>query len=82
MPFSSLLLLELKRQMCLYTPVVPFIPDSRPKWVKSTPVLRPKRRKTIPFWAAHTYRAYIRKYPRGQGPEEGLLNKFLWAGSV
>ena len=25
--------------------VVPFIPDSRPKWVKSTPVFRPKRRK-------------------------------------
>ena len=45
MPFSSLLFLELKRQMRLYTPVVPFIHDSRPKWVKSTPAFRPKRRK-------------------------------------
>ena len=58
--------LELKRQIRLYTPVVPSktIPDSRPKWVKSTLVFRPERRKkTIPFnWGAHTYMAYIKEY--------------------
>ena len=38
-------------------------PDSRPKWAKCIPVFRPKRAKTLPDGAAHTYMAYIRKYP-------------------
>ena len=36
------------------------IPDSRPKWAKC---FRPKRRKTLPNGAEHTYMAYIREYP-------------------
>ena len=39
------------------------IPDFRPKWAKSVTVFRPKRAKTLPDGAAHTYMAYIRKYP-------------------
>ena len=44
--------LELKRQIRLYTPVVPSktIPVSRPQWTKSTPVFRPKRRKKHTLW--------------------------------
>ena len=46
------------------------IPDSRPKWAKSVPAFRPKRRKkppakTLPDRAAHTYMACIREYPPG-----------------
>ena len=44
-------------------------PDSRPKWAKCIPVFRPKRAKTLPDGAAHTYMAYIRKYP----PPRALL---------
>ena len=33
------------------------------KWLKSIPSLWPKRLKTIPFGAARTYIAHIRKYP-------------------
>ena len=35
-----------------YTPVVPSktIPDSRPKWAKSIPVFKPKRRKDPNYW--------------------------------
>ena len=29
------------------------------------PVFRPKRPKTLPFGAAHTYMAYITEYPLG-----------------
>ena len=44
------------------------ISDSRPKWAKSIPAFRPKRRKkppakTLPDRAAHTYMACIREYP-------------------
>ena len=40
------------------------IPDSRPNWAKSVPVLRPKRRKnpTQRGGGAHTYIAYIRAF--------------------
>ena len=59
--------LELKRQVRLYTPVVPSktIPDSRPKWTKSTLVFRPERRKNHTLWGGHTYMAYIKEYPPG-----------------
>ena len=43
------------------------IPDSRPKWAKSVTVFRPKRAKTLLDGAAHTYMAYIRKYPPPPG---------------
>ena len=48
-----------------YIPVVPSktIPDSRLKWAKCIPVFRPKRCKTPPDGAAHTYMAFIREYP-------------------
>ena len=47
------------------------IPYSKRKWAKSSnrllakciPVFRPKRRKTLPNGAAHTYMACIREYP-------------------
>ena len=50
-----------------YTPSVPSktITDSRPKWTKCIPIFRPKRRKTLPDGAAHTYIASIREYPPG-----------------
>ena len=55
--------LELKRRTHPCTTVVPsktiMIPDSRPKWAKSIPVIRPKRRKNqTTLSAAHTYMAY------------------------
>ena len=42
------------RQICSYATVAPS---------KTIPVFRPKRRKTLPFWAAHTYMGYLREYP-------------------
>ena len=53
----SLIHLELKRQIRLYASVVPskIIPVFRPK--------RNKKAKTLTFGAAHTYMAYIGKYP-------------------
>ena len=55
--------LELKQEIRSYTPVVPLktIPDSIPKWSKSIPVFRPKRRKNHTFWGG-TYLAYIGEY--------------------
>ena len=43
----SFSLFRTNRQICPYTTVAPSktIPDSRPKWVKSTLVFRPERRK-------------------------------------
>ena len=55
--------LELKRWIRSDNPVVRSItvPDSRPKWARSIPVFRLKRRKTLPFGVggggAHTYMA-------------------------
>ena len=69
MPFSSLLLFELKRQMRLYTPVVPFIPDSRPKWVKSTPVFRPKRCKNYTLLGGTYLYGLYKKVPH---PSHGV----------
>ena len=53
------------------------IPYSKRKWAKSSnrllakciPVFRPKRRKTLPNGAAHTYMACIREYPPPPGLE-------------
>ena len=64
--------LELKRQIRSYTPVVSskIIPDSRPKWEKSIPVFKPKRRKkTYPFmrWGA-TYLSYLYSLYKGVTP--------------
>ena len=63
--YFVLIHLELKRQLHSYAPVVPSktIPDSRPKWAKCIPVFTPKRPKTLPSGAAHTYTAYIREHP-------------------
>ena len=63
--YFVLIHLELKRQLHSYTPVVPSktTPDSRPKSAKCIPVFTPKRPKTLPFGAAHTYTAYIREHP-------------------
>ena len=46
-----------------YIPVVPSktIPDSRPKWAKSTPVFRPKRHKKNPSFWRGTYPYNVRK---------------------
>ena len=60
--------LELKRRSHPCTTVVPsktiMIPDSRPKWAKSIPVIRPKRRKNqTTLSAARTYMAYITESP-------------------
>ena len=63
--FSFLLThLGLKRYICSYTLVVPSktIPDSRPKWAKT---MQKNGAKYLPFGAAHTYVAYIRKQPPG-----------------
>ena len=47
------------------------IPDLWPKWPKSAnnwyPIYDQNSRKTIPFGAAHTYIADIRKYPPPEG---------------
>lgn len=53
--------MELKNQPRLYSVVVPMktVPDLRPEWSKSEPVFRRKRRKNIPFGAAHTYIVYL-----------------------
>ena len=55
--------LELKRQICSYTPVVPSktIPDPRPKWGK----VYPEHCKNHTFGAAINDMAHIRKYPPG-----------------
>ena len=42
------------RQICSYATVAPS---------KTIPVFRPKRCKTLPFGAAHTYMGYLREYP-------------------
>ena len=42
------------------------------KWLKSIPNLWPKRLKTIPFWAAHTYIAHISITPRGFQPTPSI----------
>ena len=61
----TLSLLGIETANTFIHPVVPSktIPDSRSKWEKSLPVLRPKGRKTIPFGAAYTYAADMREYP-------------------
>ena len=64
----SLVHLKLKRQTRLYTPVVSSktIPDSRPKWAKSIPVFRPKRRKNHTLWGGTClYSLYKRVHPPG-----------------
>ena len=68
---------ELKRQIRSYTPVVPsktILPDSRPKWAKSIPVLRPERCKNHTFGAALTDMAHIRKYTPGSFTYQGRRN--------
>ena len=43
------------------------IPDSRPKWAKSIPVFRPKRRKNPTLWGGtHLYGLYKEVFPRGK----------------
>ena len=44
----------MKRQIRSYTPVVPLktIPGSRPKWAKSIPAFRPKRRRNHTLWGS------------------------------
>ena len=66
--FSFLLThLELKREIRLYTPVVPRklfpIPDQNGQSLY--PFSDQNGAKTLPFGAAHTYMAYMRKYPGG-----------------
>ena len=81
--------LELKRQIRLYTPVLPSkaIPVSRPQWTKSTPVFRPKRRKKHTLWGG-TYLYglhkevlargwYLRRYSVTHGSRGGFLPHFL-----
>ena len=43
--------------------------------LSNIPVFRPKRPKTLPFEATHTYMAYIREYPIGGSPRvEAILD--------
>ena len=65
--FFVLIHLELERQIRLYTSVVPskIIPVFTPK--------RNKRAKTLTSAAAHTYMAYIGKYPFPPPPSLGQL---------
>ena len=82
--------LELKRQIRLYTPVVPSkaIPISRPQWTKSTPVFRPKRRKRHTQWGGTylygLYKVvlpqvswYFRRYSVTHGSRDGFLPHLL-----
>ena len=72
LPITLCFLFILKRQIRSYSSSKT-IPDSGPKWEKSIPVVRPTRRKNIPFGAAHTYIGYIREYlylPRAQPSRE------------
>ena len=41
------------------------IPDSRPKWAKSIPVFRPKRRQNHTLWGGTYLYTHIREYPPG-----------------
>ena len=52
------------------------IRDFRPKQAKSMTVFKPNGAKTIPFGAAHTYKANIREYPP---PPPGIsLDEITW----
>ena len=62
---SYSLRIEMIKLIWSHTPAVSpkTIPNSKPKWAKSIPIFRPKRRKNSTVGAAHTYMAYIREYP-------------------
>ena len=63
--------LELKRQICLFSPMVPLkiIPDLRPyhNGQNLYPFSDQNGSKTIPSGAVHTYIAYIGEYPQDRG---------------
>ena len=63
--------MKLKRQIRLYTPVVPSksLPDSRRRGAKCIPVFRPKRPKNLSL-GQHILPAYIREYPLPPPPPE------------
>ena len=53
------------------------IPDSRPKWAKSIPVLDQSGANILPFGVAHIYMAYIRKYSPGENINYIITLDFL-----
>ena len=73
LPITLSFLFILKRQIRSYSSSKT-IPDPGPKWDKSIPVVKPKRRKkNTPFGPAHTWMGYIREYlhlPRAQPSRE------------
>ena len=54
-----------------YTPVVPSktIPDSRPKWAKCIPVIRPKRCKNPTRWGSTYLYGFYKVVPPGLWPK-------------